>query len=638
MYKFTLLATLCVGLSLPASAQHVVQDHFDLSFSGMLGIDDAEFTPDGRLIVARENTAITTTRVYDANTGDELLARMPTTVPTTPSGVCYDAVAVTNERAVVLGSASVILDLTQPGFPTILEQETGGFPRDLEITPDGSKVAIRGGWLTGSNGGLYIYDLATGGQLFHLATLNHQPGPWVNPDVATPVDSVAVTNEHAVFLSYISQGQPLPVPRTSVTIVDLTAAGGPQVVYETGPGEYLEGAPHDIVFRPDGAAVAVRSEYAVSLFRTNGPLSYKVWEYGIPNVQPQDNATLDSLEVTNDRIVTISRMVSTPWGGRIDLLDMTGAAKYDYLLGDPHDLALTPSGEQVLIRTHSNVYMYDISAWPVGLLEEIDIATLNSTNASWGAGMDTIVCNDEQAVAIAAANGITRVRLYDISNDSLELTSFNTVSDTPVDVDLTPDGRRALISCSSSFAVYDMRSGQELFEHDPIDGGGYPWCDGVAVRDHAAVAFGYQQGNGPGWLSVIDMFGEPEVYCSSTINSTGSPGSIWAQGSARVSFSDLELFAVNMPAAQPCAFVHGDTQVSTPFGDGLLCIGGQGARWPVQLTDAQGGAALDVVYSSVPGGMLLPGTSWNFQLWFRDPTGPGGSGLNTTDAINIPFE
>lgn len=32
-------------------------------------------------------------------------------------------------------------------------------------------------------------------------------------------------------------------------------------------------------------------------------------------------------------------------------------------------------------------------------------------------------------------------------------------------------------------------------------------------------------------------------------------------------------------------------------------------------------------------GAILPLTTWNFQLWYRDPSGPGGSGFNLSDGL-----
>jgi hypothetical protein len=34
-------------------------------------------------------------------------------------------------------------------------------------------------------------------------------------------------------------------------------------------------------------------------------------------------------------------------------------------------------------------------------------------------------------------------------------------------------------------------------------------------------------------------------------------------------------------------------------------------------------------------GAITAGTSWSFQLWYRDPAGPGGSGFNLSDGLRV---
>ena len=78
---------------------------------------------------------------------------------------------------------------------------------------------------------------------------------------------------------------------------------------------------------------------------------------------------------------------------------------------------------------------------------------------------------------------------------------------------------------------------------------------------------------------------------------------------------------------------------STPFGDGLLCIGGQAYRLSAAQSDARGIAELPVDYGlpPSPAAAILPGSTWNFQIIYRDPAGPGGTGFNLTDGLTIDF-
>jgi len=55
--------------------------------------------------------------------------------------------------------------------------------------------------------------------------------------------------------------------------------------------------------------------------------------------------------------------------------------------------------------------------------------------------------------------------------------------------------------------------------------------------------------------------------------------------------------------------------------------------------DAEGEAELVIAFDQPPidagPGAWLPGTTWTVQFVYRDPGGPGGAGLNTSDALRI---
>ncbi len=49
--------------------------------------------------------------------------------------------------------------------------------------------------------------------------------------------------------------------------------------------------------------------------------------------------------------------------------------------------------------------------------------------------------------------------------------------------------------------------------------------------------------------------------------------------------------------------------------------------------------ALDLTQppASAGPGMIGAGEEWNFQFWYRDPTGPGGTGFNFSDGLSVHF-
>lgn len=140
-------------------------------------------------------------------------------------------------------------------------------------------------------------------------------------------------------------------------------------------------------------------------------------------------------------------------------------------------------------------------------------------------------------------------------------------------------------------------------------------------------------------LSIVPC-ASPTTYCSTAPNSVGSGATIGWVGSPNVSTNAFTLTASGAPANKPALFFYSDTQVSTPFGEGIRCVGGSLSRLGVLLTDGSGQAshALDVNAppANMGNGAINSGGTYNFQLWYRDPTG-GPSGFNLTDGLSVTF-
>ena len=131
-------------------------------------------------------------------------------------------------------------------------------------------------------------------------------------------------------------------------------------------------------------------------------------------------------------------------------------------------------------------------------------------------------------------------------------------------------------------------------------------------------------------------------YCTSLPNSASSGGVITSSGSTSIAAQDLTLMARFCPPNQPGLFYYGSNQVNVPLGDGIRCAGGATFRInPPAFINGQGLATRQLDWSSAPigsgPGAILPGSTWNFSFWFRDPNGPGGTGFNYTDGRSITF-
>lgn len=140
---------------------------------------------------------------------------------------------------------------------------------------------------------------------------------------------------------------------------------------------------------------------------------------------------------------------------------------------------------------------------------------------------------------------------------------------------------------------------------------------------------------------VIDAFLDVGTnFCSATVNSTGAATEISAQGSASVSQNLLQLSASDVPVGNTGLFFYGQGESMTPFGDGLLCISATAGyqRLPGISADGDGFLShmLDLSHST-HSSQLVPGSTWLFQAWYRDP-GAGGGGFNLSDGLQVEFE
>lgn len=138
-------------------------------------------------------------------------------------------------------------------------------------------------------------------------------------------------------------------------------------------------------------------------------------------------------------------------------------------------------------------------------------------------------------------------------------------------------------------------------------------------------------------FSVTELQGTE--YCDSLPNSTGMTAAIATAGSSSIGANSLVLVASPVPNGQSGIFFYGDSQASSPFGDGRLCIAPPIFRLPVHASsDRILLHELDLTSPPSSGGPghIQAGSTWNFQAWFRDPAA-GMSGFNLSNANAITF-
>ncbi|MFT4542327.1 MAG: hypothetical protein ACI835_004795 [Planctomycetota bacterium] len=132
-----------------------------------------------------------------------------------------------------------------------------------------------------------------------------------------------------------------------------------------------------------------------------------------------------------------------------------------------------------------------------------------------------------------------------------------------------------------------------------------------------------------------------KFVCQAASNSAGGGAQIDFSGGTSVNANVFSLHASGAAPSQPGLFFYGSAVTAAPFGDGFRCVGGQVFRLgPPSTSDANGELSRTVDMNAAPSasgpGQISSGSSWTFQLWYRDPAA-GGSGFNLSSAIQVGF-
>jgi len=122
-------------------------------------------------------------------------------------------------------------------------------------------------------------------------------------------------------------------------------------------------------------------------------------------------------------------------------------------------------------------------------------------------------------------------------------------------------------------------------------------------------------------------------------NSTGSGSELFALGSASLSEDDLIVGVRGLPAGTPTLVFFSDTSNQAFFGDGILCAGGgslarTGRLGRPKRASGEGEASWGPGLISSPGLATTP-ERLHLQAIYRDTSGPCGSGLNLSNALEF---
>jgi len=132
------------------------------------------------------------------------------------------------------------------------------------------------------------------------------------------------------------------------------------------------------------------------------------------------------------------------------------------------------------------------------------------------------------------------------------------------------------------------------------------------------------------------------TYCEAVPHSAGGPASIGWTGSTSFVANSFGLTSTDAIPGGSGLFFYGQNKIQAAFGDGFRCAGGMTFRLNPPVSADGAGVAMRALDFTLPplasgNGAVLPGSTWNFQHWFRDTMGVGGSGFNLSDGLSVTF-
>ncbi len=132
----------------------------------------------------------------------------------------------------------------------------------------------------------------------------------------------------------------------------------------------------------------------------------------------------------------------------------------------------------------------------------------------------------------------------------------------------------------------------------------------------------------------------PVNYCTSTANSSGGPATMSWTGTTSLGTNDFGLYASGLPTRKLGIFLYGAGRTQVTLGNGFRCVASPFFRLGATASDDFGEATFLTDFTQHPlnagPGAIRTGSTWNFQLWFRDPPA-GGARTNLSDGLTVTF-
>lgn len=478
------------------------------------------------------------------------------------------------------------------------EPDEGDAPRTLGMAPDGNSLVV----VNNTSSNAAIVDVATGAIRTYIPTGIRSLGVAISADSQTAL--ITNTDSH------------------TVTQVDLTTDS----VVNTFS---TPSRPGEVLISPDG-----QTGYVASIAGTD-----RIWFLDLGTGSVLGSLVAGQMGSITYTYGVLSGMALSPDGSVLavcisfdDELLLIDTASRSVItrvnVGDfPIRVAFAPDGSRAYV-THS--FSNDLSIVSIAGGASMEIGVVPGITFPLQVDVDA---TGAFAYVGSWAAGAPHLRVVDTAN-------MTSVASVPLS-----SSPRSTVFAGSDLWV--SLTGGDLVRIDAA-GPATSVVDSIALSGSPSdlalsLAFGVAYAAQPGAQDGLDVIGlmAPEPYCVGAPNSTGMGASISSEGTTSVTNNDFLLRASDLPDGVPGLFFYGPNQIQAPFGDGFRCVGGSVQRLfpPAQSMGGVAQRMLDFTIAPVGSGprQITPGSSWNFQFWHRDPSGPGGSGFNLTNGLGATF-
>ncbi|MEM6673902.1 MAG: hypothetical protein AAF726_13745 [Planctomycetota bacterium] len=357
--------------------------------------------------------------------------------------------------------------------------------------------------------------------------------------------------------------------------------------------------------------------------------------------------------------LTIARIAGQLWLGTIDGIfrydETPGPARYAYVdQVQPGSRYLTidpaPGGAVAMVLDFNGGFFVDELDANGTLIQRQPVDDVYRSFVPNGAGY-VAVSDDFGVVQLDASFQVTGR----FAQDAASLAASAGLGYFPHTLTLLSDGRIAIVA-PGSIAITDSAgnvlgiANPGVFEWGALETGGglllVPCEDGIRLLDPNTLeafevggAFDTDIGFRFSNASSSALTAASTRGCATSPNSVGSGARIHLLGMVDSAERTLTAIGTGMPGNALTLPVFGTAEFNAPYGDGRLCVSPfqQGiTRGVVLQSSALGSAQVDFDFTGPQSGAgFLPGTTWHFQLIYRDGFGPAG--FNGTDGVSITF-